>query len=494
MGPAIHGHQERVRIAQRLVDARLTLPGLQLIDAPAGWYFTAPWDPIPVRRGDALGLRAGADYFADLLAPGLSNGTSDARWISILSWCLQWSHVAWRKAGGSGLTRRDEQRSRYAWLRPIELLWVARTLASKQTTGQLRGRRSVKRWLDRIEDGHALPNFAMTPDQFRRYRQVGPYGAYRVALRKIPGLTEGDGWTPAKTALALSSLVNASLPRAARLKQERFENGTKWGSWSGGDEARYWVERGWEASRTALGGFLPTRNDAVRKRLQADERNLLEPAIFAAGSIRRVAAQVLADAKTARSHAELCDALAGSTALATAIEPASLAPLPAFTRFADAAMHAMRGLWDAINHDETEQTPIVKTLAGSADLQARLERLRDAGRAWLNAPGRSTFPHEHLVTRLAEAMFAAATPADQLRALSMHHNEHGGGRRWFREQGGKMVPLMADTGIVAANYRFRLRPLARLAAQCGVANMNNALDAIERGGANEDDSDDEDAP
>jgi len=48
----------------------------------AGWYFTAPWDSVPIRRGDALGLRAGADYFADLLAPGLSNATSDARWIS----------------------------------------------------------------------------------------------------------------------------------------------------------------------------------------------------------------------------------------------------------------------------------------------------------------------------------------------------------------------------------------------------------------------------
>ena len=47
------------------------------------WYFTAPWDSVPVRRDDALGFRAGADYFADLLAPGLSNAASDARWISL---------------------------------------------------------------------------------------------------------------------------------------------------------------------------------------------------------------------------------------------------------------------------------------------------------------------------------------------------------------------------------------------------------------------------
>jgi hypothetical protein len=112
----------------------------------SAWYFTAPWEPVQIRRGDALGFRAGADYFADLLAPGLSNNTSDARWISILSWCLKWSHEAWQNAGGGDLSRRDEQRERYAWLRPLELLWVDRTLESGQMTGQLRGRRSIERW------------------------------------------------------------------------------------------------------------------------------------------------------------------------------------------------------------------------------------------------------------------------------------------------------------------------------------------------------------
>src|SRR4051794_1122174 len=115
------------------------------------WYFSAPWDPVPVRRGDALGLRAGADYFADLLAPGLSNATSDARWISLLSWCLKWSDLVWTKAGGGDLSQRDDQHARYAWLRPLELLGVGRTLEYGQTSGQLRGRRSVERWrkLDR---------------------------------------------------------------------------------------------------------------------------------------------------------------------------------------------------------------------------------------------------------------------------------------------------------------------------------------------------------
>jgi hypothetical protein len=439
------------------------------------WYFTAPWDPVLIRRGDALGLRAGADYFADLLAPGLSNATSDARWISLLSWCLKWSHVVWSNAGGGDLSRRDDQRARYAWLRPLELLWVDRTLESGQISGQLRGRRSIERWR---KANRQLPNFAMSPDQFRRYRQIGTYGAYRVVLRTVPGLTIGDGWTPDTTALALANLVNDSLPRDVRLKPEHFENGTKWGRWRSGDEPRYWVERGWQTSCANMGGLLPTPDNAVGKRLPKEERLLLEPALFDAGSIRRVTAEVLANAKAARSHADLCDALANSSMLSQKLEPASIASLPAFSRFADTAMHAMRGLWDQINHDQAKQAPTVEKLARSAELQSRFDLLRDASVAWLRAPGRSVFPHDHVVTRLAEAVRNAASSLDQLRALARHHNEYGGGRRWFREQAGKVVPLVADTGIAASDYRFRLSALSRLAAQCGVANMNIALNAV----------------
>jgi len=444
---------------------------------PPRWYFTEPWDPVPVRRGDALGFRAGADYFADLVAPGLSNAASDARWISLLSWCLEWSHVVWQRAGGGDLSRRDGQRERYAWLRPLELLWVDRTLESGQTTGQLRGRRSIQRW--RKAERRPL-HFAMSPDQFRRYRQVGTYGAYRVVLRTVPGLTMGDGWTPADTALQLATLVNESLPRDVRLKHEHFENGAKWGSWTD-RESRYWLEKGWPAACAKVGsGLLPTPDNAIRKRLPEQERRLLEPVLFSAESTRRVTAEALAGAKGASSHADLCDTLASSIALSKKIELRSLAPLPAFTRFADASMHAMRGLWNQINHDDAKQAPAVDKLARSSELRARVEMVRETGAAWLRAPGRSVFPHDHVITCLAEAMQAAATPIDQLRALASHHHEHGGGLRWFREQASKMVPLVADTGIAASDYRFRLRPLSRLAAQCGVANMNHVLNAVER--------------
>lgn len=451
------------------------------------WYFTKPWNPVLVRRGDALGLRAGADYFADLLAPGLSNGTSDARWISLLSWCLWWSHVAWRSAGGGGLSLRDDQRVRYAWLRPLELLWVYRALESGQTTGQLRGRRSVERW--RKADCR-LPNFAMSPDQFRRYRQVGTYGAYRVVFRTVPGLTTGDGWTLEGPAHKLADLVNNSLPLAAQLNQKHFEKGTKWGHWSGGNEARYWVDQGWQHWANVKGsGFLPTPEDAVRKRLPEEERRLLEPALFAVNSTRRITAEVLASAKGARTHADLCEALASSSEISKKLELASLASLIAFTRFADAAMHAMRGLWNEINHDDAKQAPPVEQIARSGELKTRFDQLRKVGDAWLNTPGRNVFPHEMVVTQLAEAMKKAKTASDQIRALEKHHHDHGGGRRWFHEQAGKLVPLVKDTGIAASDYRFRLRSLCLLAAQCGVDNMDSALKAMDQEVGDEEEKD-----
>ena len=440
------------------------------------WYFTAPWNPVSIRRGDALGLRAGADYFADLLAPGLSNATSDARWISLLSWCLQWSHVTWEKAGGGDLSRRDAQMARYAWLRPLELLWVARTLKfNPNATGQLRGRKSIDRWDD--EKNEPL-NFAMSPDQFRRYRQVGMYGAYRVIFRTVGGLTTGDGWTPDATALKLAKLVNDNLSREVRLNEEHFERRTIWDNWSGGKEAEYWLKIGWENSLTEGGRFLPTPDNQVSKLLPKEERRLLKPVLFGDDSIRRITAETLANAKGAKSHADLCDALANSSLLAKKLAPHALESLPAFSRFADAAMHAMRGLWNEMNQDGEQQSPTITKLAQSTELQSRLEGARAKGEAWL-APGRNYFNHGSVITHLAKALTKEKNPADQIRALAQHHHEYGGGRRWFREQAGKMEPLVADKGLAASDYRFRLRSLCCLAAQCGVAKMNVALDAIE---------------
>ena len=52
------------------------------------WFVSAPYDPVRVRRGDPLGFRQTADWYADLLAPGLSNRPIDARWVTLLLWVL----------------------------------------------------------------------------------------------------------------------------------------------------------------------------------------------------------------------------------------------------------------------------------------------------------------------------------------------------------------------------------------------------------------------
>jgi hypothetical protein len=305
------------------------------------------------------------------------------------------------------------------------------------------------------------------------------YGAYRVLFRSIPGLTTGDGWTPAATALALADLVNDNFPSAARLKSEHFDSGTKWGHWSGGDEARYWIERGWQTALTTNNGFLPTPNNAVRKKLSREEIDLIKPALFGADSARLDTAEVLSRVKGATSHSDLCDALANSKVLSKRLGPEALSSFPAFSRFADAAMVAMRVLWIEINHDQVRQAPTPEKVARSSELKSAFDQLRVAGEQWMKAPNRAAFPHESVVTRLAEAMREAKNPINQLRALARHHHEYGGGRRWFREEAGKLVPLVADTGIAASDYRFRLRSLCRLAAQCGVADMNVALDILE---------------
>jgi hypothetical protein len=441
------------------------------------WYLTSPWDPVPARRGDALGFSSAADYFADLIAPDLSNLTYDARWITLLSWSLKWSHIAWRAAGGHDLSTPNEQRMRYAWLRPLELLWLDRTLESGQTTGQLRGRRSIERWrkADRRQG-----NFAMNADQFSRYRQLGMYGAYRVLFRKLRELSTGDGWTLASTALDLAALLNESLPREARLKTEHFDGSQKWVHWAG-NEARYWCQTGWPSSRTKANvGLLPTPNNLLGSRLPENERRLLQPLLFAPGTTRRISAEVLANAHGAGSHADLCDLLANSDRLAREIVSRSLAPLPAFSRFADAAMHAMRGIWAGINRAAGHQNPDMSDISNSAVVRDGLEKAREASSAWLRSSTQFSFQGHEVVSRLAKALQRASTPTEQLQAFTHHHREHGGGRRWFRAESGKMIPLLADTGIAASDYRFRLRPLIHLAAQCGIPNMRHALKCVAR--------------
>jgi hypothetical protein len=125
---------------------------------------------VIVRRGDALGLRALADQFADTIAPDLSNRVRDGRWVTILAWCLVRSHEVFHASGGRSVATRAQQHERYAWLRPLELMWVARTIALAQEDWHhrsLAGQRRVRPWYE--YDRQFTDRFGMSVDQFRAY-------------------------------------------------------------------------------------------------------------------------------------------------------------------------------------------------------------------------------------------------------------------------------------------------------------------------------------
>ena len=91
------------------------------LESEPRFFFTAPWEPVVVRRGDALGLRALADQFAEAMAPDLSNRVRDGRWVTILAWSLARSQEVFHASGRRSVGTRDQQRERYAWLRPLEI-------------------------------------------------------------------------------------------------------------------------------------------------------------------------------------------------------------------------------------------------------------------------------------------------------------------------------------------------------------------------------------
>jgi hypothetical protein len=204
------------------------------------WFVSAPYDPVRVRRGDPLGFRQTADWYADLLAPGLSNRTIDARWVTLLLWMLNKANGAWQHFhAGAPLDDAATARAYYEWIKPLELLWVARTATLCNGNGrgrQLPGIRGVNRWL---ENEGELPHFGLSTDQYGRYRQTGIYGAYRVLLRQAADLTvNGDGFRPTRSCAELIELVDNDVPkirrRAARRKRTPHAE-------------RYWLEAwaGW---------------------------------------------------------------------------------------------------------------------------------------------------------------------------------------------------------------------------------------------------------
>ncbi len=430
------------------------------------FLFTAPWDPPVVRRGDALGLRALADQFAEALAPGLSNRVQDGRWVTILAWCLARSQEVFHARGGRSVQTRQEQSERYGWLRPLELMWVARTiaLAGDWRDRSLAGRRRVRPWYE--EDGRSTPRFGMSPEQFRAYRQTGMYGGYRLAFRKWPDMTVyRNGWTPGPATHRLAKWMDFKLGAARpswplHLGDDHDGSPVKRNPNLGlGDKHDWWL-RHWTTFNA--GGRHAEENTLPR--LRADfaklpEADILEPLVFGKdkhGNLRRKVALEIQKA-AATDHFEVCNRLGDAFH-----SDATVKHLPRFTRLADAGMAAMDLIATAF---DTKSSVALKDVAagyGAADV---CNELRSASDAWLKADAMQ-LRHVEQARRFASAI-TSRRPMECLRALLLHHEIHGGGLRWFVVRGGT-VEARSRPQAGSSRYRFRLRSLCRLGAQCGV--------------------------
>ena len=447
-------------------------PRLLRMQPESTWFLTAPSEPVLVRRGDPLGLRGASNRLADLLAPGLTTRTRDARWLTLLSWSLSranevHAHYDRVSLGDSPGRSPRAARALYAWLRPLELLWIARTLThcpGPASRGrQLPGQRGVARWL---ETPRQVPTLGLTPDQLARYRQVGAYGAYRTLLRRLPGLTrQGDGWRPEPVALTLARRANTHL-RAGRPhlpgKRRRPE-----------DLADYWLRHGWPGWEEARGRrLLPESSRGKVKPLMDWEQKALRPPLFGESSPtshRRAAVARQCSGSSADGHAALCDELAE----AFQGDAPPLAVLPIFTRLADAGVEAMNALWEAVGDERSSLGVPLARVVRLPRVQTAFESLGAEASRWETRwpalePG-CDLPGIVIACRLAEAFAQPRlSRGDLARRLVGHHHAYGGGVRWVRIHDGNLLPIPPVRDQDGSYYRFRLWPLCRMAIQCGV--------------------------
>jgi hypothetical protein len=431
--------------------------------------FTEPWDPIVVRRGDALGLLALTNIFAETVAPELSNRVRDGRWVTILAWCLVRSQQVFHASGSRSASTRAEQSSRYAWLRPLELMWGARTIALAEDDWRdrpLSGRRRVQPWYeDYTTQSSCADRFGMSVDQFRAYRQTGTYGAYRVAFRKWPGMTVGgDGWTPGPSTNKLAKWLDVRLGSARPEWHLHAGDGNDEGismrsaKIGRGDECRWWLQHWTSFDR----GGNRAEETLPRPRGEFEvlpEVDLLRPIVFGdhAGKRRREVAVAIAKC-SAKDHIGICRHLGQ----VFKDEEPSIALLPRFSRLADAGIAAMEVIAKSLG--SKSQVSIAEA-ASSSSAGRVCEELYAAARDW-PTDGDLSLRHIETAHRFANAI-QSADPIECFTALLQHHEIYGGGLRWFVLRGGHVEPRLPPL-TNASGYRFRLWSLCRLATQCGV--------------------------
>lgn len=432
------------------------------------WFFTAPIDEVAIRRGDPLGMRAVAEEMAEVLAPGLSNRTMDGRWLSLMCWALQQAYSAWRVLGAveddGQISTRDAANELYSWLRPLEALWVARAVTQTDDRGkdrQLPGVRAVRRWID----GDVGPErFGFPPSSYSRYRFTGVYGAYRVALRSLPGLTVGgDGWRVGPLGREFAEVVHGEVRCNRTHRPRKGRRPTPEGYWQN--------EFKWGCGQTQ---FLPTVLSQAT-RLGGPERELLERALFSAtegadvdrqNGLRRRAVVEAAAKSSATTRPGLFEDIARALGGGKPLEEVAL--LSPFCELADAGVAAMNACWAAVTRGDGAGFAHADDVLDRDEVVDALDVLTEAARRWQSESAKGSGSIAVADALAASVVDAKGNRKRQFNALARHHNQFGGGLKWLALDGEVIKPLAPIRGGDASEYRFRIGALCRLGVQAGI--------------------------
>jgi hypothetical protein len=247
------------------------------------FFLTEPSEDLPTSRRNPFGFAEIANYYADTLAPGITNRNRDARWLTILCWSLE--------------QVRNDFRNRltgdyYEFLQGLELRWVieACRLDDKGKGRHLPGSLAIRQWLK--QELSSPIKEAMGRDQWRRFRYVGPYASYRGLMREAGLLDDTDRWTLTPNGHKLAKLRKPDL-------KENTNKATD-GSW-----VDYWLRR-WPEKEKPRIDLIPKHSSSLR--LTKQEIELIKPFIFGDsenGTRRRIIAEALSKT-SACNHAELC--------------------------------------------------------------------------------------------------------------------------------------------------------------------------------------------
>jgi hypothetical protein len=132
------------------------------------------------------------------------------------------------------------------------------------------------------------------------------------------------------------------------------------------------------------------------------------------------------------------------------------------SRLADAGMDAMDLVAQALRENGHITLDALTARSGTRRV---CRSVAAAARSWKRC-ALPALPHIQTANSFAAAV-DQEDPRACLAALLTHHEVEGGGLRWFVLRDGMIEPRAPLRGV-SARYRFRLWPLARLAAQCGV--------------------------